>query len=141
MKYRKGRHKLGMLAAILLLSTGLTVCWPGAPSAEASYISDVYNGMKKFSELPSDVNKLKEQYTDTEQQLQNAESSLDSYRQQNEQLAEQNRILSETVSELNAANEARKSTTHKLRIMLYTALGLFVGYFIFIRVVRLKLRR
>lgn len=136
------------LPLALLLAAGVLLSGLTAPRAEASYFSDMYNGIKEFSELPSDINKLKEDYNTTSRQLQEARSDLDSYREQskalttqNEQLAEQNRALSATVSELSAVNKAREATTHKLRIMLYTALGLFAGYFVFIRLVRFKLRR
>ncbi|WP_237690713.1 hypothetical protein [Paenibacillus caui] len=136
------------LLAALILAPALLFAAPDTPIAKAGYFNDMYNGIKDFSELPSDINKLKEDYNSAALQLEQAQSSLEDYRQQseslkqqNEQLAQQNRQLAETVNMLKDANEAREATSHKLRIMLYTALGLFAGYFVFLRVVRFKLRK
>lgn len=112
-----------------------------APTANAGYFNDVYDGIKAFSELPTDMNQLKKEYENQAQKLSNAEATLQTYQSQNEALVKQNKELTETVKALNAAQEAREATTHKLRILLYTAIGLFIGYFIFMRVLRMVLRK
>ncbi|WP_138494980.1 hypothetical protein [Paenibacillus pinistramenti] len=136
------------LFSLILLLSGLWVFNLNAPAAKASYFDDVYNGIKSFSEVPVQINELQESYDKATQQLQDTQSTLETYRQQseelaaqNEQLSEQNRQLAATVQTLEAASEAREATSHKLRVMLYTALGLFAGYFVFKRVVRVMLRK
>ncbi|ANS76886.1 hypothetical protein AWM70_21775 [Paenibacillus yonginensis] len=136
------------LYVLTLLLSGLFFLNANLPSAHANYFNDVYNGIKSFSEVPVELNRLQDNYDQAAQQLQDTQSSLETYRQQsealaaqNEQLSAQNRQLAETVQTLQAINASREATSHKLRIMLYSAIGLFIGYFVFKRVVRVLLRK
>ncbi|WP_234414320.1 hypothetical protein [Paenibacillus sp. CAA11] len=126
------------LMVLPILSLGILL---SAPQAKAGYFNDVYNGIKTFSEIPSDMNQLKQEYQDAAKQLSEAQSTLEAYQNQNEELVKQNQELTETVKTLNAAQEAREASSRRLRIILYTVIGLFVGYFIFMRVLRVLLRR
>lgn len=136
------------LYVLPLLIAGLFILNFNVPSAKANYFDDVYKGIKSFSEVPVELNRLQENYDDASQKLQETQSSLETYRQQsealaaqNEQLSAQNRQLAETVQTLQEINTTRETTSHKLRVMLYTAVGLFIGYFVFKRVVRVLLRK
>ncbi|MNC51164.1 hypothetical protein D3C75_1004450 [compost metagenome] len=73
--------------------------------------------------------------------LEETEGELESFRQQNVELMERNKELAATVSSLSEAQQIREANAKKTRIMLFTGLALFVGYFIMLRIVRLVLRR
>ncbi|WP_410770876.1 hypothetical protein [Fontibacillus sp. BL9] len=122
-----------------LLVCGLVL--PGQPHAYAGYFSDLYQGVKELSELPSEVNELKANYQMTQDKLAEAESTMEAYRQQNEALLEQNRELSASVAALTEAQQAREANARKTRILILTGVLLLAGYFILLRVIRLVLRR
>ncbi|RCX16172.1 hypothetical protein DFP94_11329 [Fontibacillus phaseoli] len=128
-----------LLVCGILLVCGLVL--PGQPRAYAGYFSDLYQGVKELSELPSEVNELKANYQMTQDKLAEAESTMEAYRQQNEALLEQNRELSASVAALTEAQQAREANARKTRILILTGVLLLAGYFILLRVIRLVLRR
>lgn len=94
-----------------------------------------------LSELPNDINEIKENYQVTLDKLEEAQGTLEAYRQQNEELMASNRELAATVSALTEAQEVRDAKARKTRIMLITGAALLAGYFILLRVIRVVLRR
>ncbi|MGG4554921.1 hypothetical protein [Paenibacillus humicus] len=124
-----------VLAAVFF--AGLTC----ASRAEAGYFDDFFKGVKVLSELPNDINEIKENYQVTLDKLEEAQGTLEAYRQQNEELMASNRELAATVSALTEAQEVRDAKARKTRIMLITGAALLAGYFILLRVIRVVLRR
>ncbi|GIP60983.1 hypothetical protein MKX50_04010 [Paenibacillus sp. FSL W8-0186] len=124
-----------VLAAVFF--AGLTY----ASRAEAGYFDDFFKGVKVLSELPNDINEIKENYQVTLDKLEEAQGTLEAYRQQNEELMASNRELAATVSALTEAQEVRDAKARKTRIMLITGAALLAGYFILLRVIRVVLRR
>ncbi|WP_178024182.1 hypothetical protein [uncultured Paenibacillus sp.] len=143
---RQIRSRIIALAAAFLFAGGLFLA--GASQAEAGYFNDLVDGVKELSQLPSEVNALKDDYAATVDKLEQAQGALaetqdalETFRQQNEELMERNRELSATVNALTEAQQTRDANAHKMRILLFTAAGLFAGYFILLRAVRFALRR
>lgn len=131
---------------VLLVFVAAAAAWsslyiPAAPHAQAGFFSDMYNGIKDITELPSEVNELKESYQQTRDKLEEANATLEAYRQQNEALLEQNRELTESVAALTMAEQNRENQSRKLRIMIITGVLLVAGYFVVLRLIRLLLRR
>ncbi|WP_055106560.1 hypothetical protein [Paenibacillus ihumii] len=122
-------------AAVLLI--GLL----GNSRANAGYFDDFLKGVKVLSELPNDVNEIKENYQVTLDKLEEAQGTLEAYREENEKLMASNRELAATVSALTEAQEIRDAKARKTRIMLITGAALLAGYFILLRVIRVVLRR
>lgn len=144
MKQHKSRAYLQLLYSLLFLLM-LTVCLP-APVAKANIFSDIYNGVKNFSELPNEVNELKEGFQQTAEELQQAKDKLanttqeiEAYRIQNESLQEQNRQLTQMVDELKNDRTAREEYYHKIKVTIFTGIGLILGYFILIRFIRFSM--
>ncbi|MNP37824.1 hypothetical protein D3C76_1312930 [compost metagenome] len=54
---------------------------------------------------------------------------------------ERNRELAATVSSLSEAQQIRDAKAQKTRVLLLTGLGLLIGYFMMLRIIRLVLRR
>ncbi|PAD71183.1 MULTISPECIES: hypothetical protein [Paenibacillus] len=100
-----------------------------------------YNGIKQFSELPQEVNELKEGYNHTLQELEQARNDVKQFQEQNAELAEQNRKLTEMVLELQQAEMARKQNAERIKTVVLTAIGLALGYFVLIRALRFGMRR
>lgn len=113
----------------------------GASRANAGYFDDFLKGVKVLSELPNDVNEIKENYQVTLDKLEEAQGTLEAYRQQNEELMASNKELAATVSALTEAQEIREANARKTRIMIITGAALLAGYFILLRVIRFVLRR
>lgn len=113
----------------------------GAPRANAGYFDDFLKGVKVLSELPNDVNEIKENYQVTLDKLEEAQGTLEAYRQQNEELMASNKELAATVSALTEAQEIREANARKTRIMIITGAALIAGYFILLRVIRFVLRK
>lgn len=111
------------------------------PGAYAAYWDDVYQGFEQFSRLPGDVYQLKEGYRQTQEELQKARSSIEAYQEQNAQLLEQNRKLTDTVAELKNLQTQRDQASHRNKVLLITAVILLAGYFIGIRLLRYGMRR
>lgn len=144
MKQPTPRKPWQLLCSLLFL-LALFVSLP-APVAQANIFSDLYNGFKSFSELPEEVNELKEGYQQTAEELQQAKDKLantleemEAYRAQNEALQEQNRQLSMMVDELKNDRTARENYYHKIKVTILTGLGLILGYFILIRIIRFSM--
>lgn len=110
-------------------------------SAKANYFDDFYKGVETFSGLPSEVNRLKESYRETLDDLDRAQADAKQYQEQNAELMAQNKELSETVQALQETNQARAAREHKLKVMLVTVVALAAGYFVFIRIMRYFMRR
>ncbi|MBU5673518.1 hypothetical protein [Paenibacillus brevis] len=131
--------------ALLLFVTAVAACSslyiPAAPHAQGGFFSDMYQGIKDITELPSEVNELKESYRQTQDKLEEANATLEAYRQQNEALLEQNRELTESVAALTMAQQVRENQSRKLRIMILTGVLLIAGYFVVLRLIRVLLRR
>ncbi|TKH44027.1 hypothetical protein C1I60_11795 [Paenibacillus terrae] len=113
----------------------------GVPGAHAAYWDDVYQGFEQFSRLPGDVYQLKESYKQTQEELQKAHSSIEVYQEQNAQLLEQNRKLTDTVTELKNLQVQRDQASHRNKMLILTAVILLAGYFIGIRLLRYGMRR
>ncbi|WP_052087812.1 hypothetical protein [Paenibacillus wynnii] len=142
-----------MLVSVFLL-LGLSSTLP-TPAAEANYFDDLYNGLQQFSELPNEVNQLQESYQQTVEELEKTKGELgetkdqlgqtikdmESYRSENTALMEQNLQLTKAVDQLRDERAARESYLHKIKITIYTGLGLLVGYFLLTRLIRFGMRR
>ncbi|SDF55603.1 hypothetical protein SAMN04488542_112139 [Fontibacillus panacisegetis] len=129
------------LSLLILVLLGGGLLFGSAKPAQAGYWNDLVNGVKELSQLPSEVNELKENYDATLDKLEETQGELESFRQQNEELMERNRELAATVSSLSEAQQIRDANTQRTRLLLLTGLALFIGYFIILRIVRLVLRR
>lgn len=130
--------RMGMISIIILISC---IYIFQSNTAHANYYTDFYDGLQQFSELPSELNTLKNSYEETRNELNEAKASVQAYEQQNAQLIEQNRQLSETVQLLNEAEVARQNRSHQIRNTVIWAIGLAVGYFILTRTIRLLMKR
>ncbi|WP_375104892.1 hypothetical protein ACDZ28_13220 [Paenibacillus sp. RS8] len=144
MKQHKYRKYLQLLCSLLLLLT-VSIALP-APAAKANIFSDIYNGFKSFSELPNEVNELKEGFQQTAEELQQAKDKLantmqemEAYQTQNEALQEQNRQLTQMVDALQNDRTAREEYFHKIKVTIFTGIGLILGYFILIRIIRFSM--
>lgn len=113
----------------------------GANRADAGYWNDLFDGVKELSQLPAEVHELKADYQLTLDKLEEAQGTLETFRQQNEELIERNQELAATVAALTEAQQIRDANARKTRILLFTALALFAGYFVVLRIVRVALRR
>jgi len=147
-------HGLIRLLGTVLLLLALSASSP-LPSAEANYFSDLYNGLQQFSELPGEVNELQESYRQTVEELEKTKDELgatkdqlsqtvedmESYRTQNSALQEQNRQLALVVDELREDRAARESYIRRIKITIFTGVGLIMGYFILVRLIRFGMRR
>jgi cell shape-determining protein MreC len=136
--YRFALYRRIVCAAIALLFIfGVT----RVPEAHAAYWDDVYQGFEQFSRLPGDVYQLKESYRQTQEDLEKARTSIETYQKQNVQLLEQNRKLNDTVTELKNLQTQRDQASHRNKMLIITAVILLAGYFIGIRLLRYGMRR
>ena len=140
-----------MLSAFLLMVISVFLPYP---AAQANYFNDLYNGLQQFSELPEEVNQLQESYQQTVEELETTKNELgetkdqlgqtikdmETYRSQNAALMEQNRQLTQVVDQLRDDRAARESYLHRIKITIYTGLGLLLGYFLLTRLIRLGMR-
>ncbi|HEY2494239.1 MAG TPA: hypothetical protein VGI33_15210 [Paenibacillus sp.] len=112
-----------------------------SPTAHANYFTDFYNGVELFSELPSEVNKLKESYQQTLNELEEARANIKNYQEQQASLMEQNRQLTETITLLKDAESSKQGRTQQIKVVIIWAIALFIGYFILIRTLRFIMQR
>lgn len=138
-------RKLLQLTCSFLFLLGIAVCLP-APAAHANIFSDIYNGFKSFSELPDEVNELKQGFQQTAEELQQAKDKLadtmkqvEAYQTQNAALQEQNRQLTQMVDELRDERAAREEYYNKIKITIFTGIALILGYFLLIRLIRFSM--
>lgn len=136
------RMKQRMVRIVSIIFTAMLVGGIlSASRADAGYFDDFLKGVKVLSELPNDVNEIKENYQITLDKLEEAQGTLEAYRQQNEELMASNKELAATVSALTEAQEIRDANARKTRIMIITGAALLAGYFILLRVIRFVLRK
>lgn len=130
-------------ALLLMMLVGLLIINDpaGASAVKTNYFEDFYNGVQQFSELPSEVNKLQQSYKESLESLEQANAALRSYEEQNAQLLEQNRQLTETVNALQQAEQHRQKRANQFQTIILWAIGLFIGYFICIRAIRYIMKR
>lgn len=117
-------------------------------------IDNFFNGLEMFGNLPSEVNQLQESYKNTVNELNEAKADIQNYRDemesykdqitqlndQNARLDQQNQQLQATVAALNTVQQERERSARTMKIIIFVLIGLFVGYFLLIRVLRLGLR-
>lgn len=133
-KVFRARRLLPLLTAALLL-------FPGGNQAEAGYLDDLYDRFQQFSELPDEIQALKDSYRHTLQELDRARTDAEAYRQQNADLAEQNRRLADMVVQLQEAEAARQRSADRLKVTALVGVGLLAGYFLLTRLLRFGMRR
>lgn len=136
------KHKIALYS--LPIFCVLLVCallLPVQSRAYAGYFNDLYQGVKELSELPDEVNELKISYQMTQDKLTEAETAIEQYRLQNEELIKQNQELAASVAALTESQQAREASAHKTRVLILTGVILLIGYFLLLRLVRLVLRR
>ncbi|MEK3782025.1 hypothetical protein [Paenibacillus sp. FSL R5-0810] len=136
---KSARSKLIRLS-LILLATGIALPL-GGRTASAGYISNLYDNIQQFRELPQEVTELKDSYNQTLQELDRARMNTEKLQQQNAELAEQNRQLTQMVNQLQEAEAARKRGAERLKNLAITAAALAAGYFLLIRALRFGMRR
>lgn len=112
-----------------------------SPTAHANYFSDFYDGVQQFSELPNQVNELKQSYEQTLNELEEARASIKDYQQQQASLMEQNRQLTESITILKDTESSKQSQAHQIKVVVIWAIALLIGYFVLIRTIRFVMRR
>ena len=113
--------------------------------AEAGIWSNIKNGYHTITELPEEVDKLKESYQASMDKLEETQTMAENLRKQNELLmaenSRQSEQLAEALNSLQQAEQQKAGRVRKVRVSLYTAGALLVGYFCATRILRLVLRR
>ncbi|MEW4368486.1 hypothetical protein [Paenibacillus kandeliae] len=128
----------------LLLSASFSVLLLGSSlvaSQQTAQASSWWQGIQSFTELPQEVNELKQNYDQAKNQLDQAQQNIQNYRDENVRLAEQNELLSQTVKQLQQAEAERAASARFWKILLFSAIGLVLLWFVFTRLVRFGLRR
>lgn len=130
---------------------GLIVCsglLTSQTMAYAGWWEDYKNGIETFTNLPQEVNQLKEGYDQAlnkldqaQTQLNQAQSNIEAYREENARLAEQNALLAQTVEQLQQSEASRTQSAHFWKALVLTAIGIVVVFFISTRLIRFGLRR
>jgi len=136
---KPARSKLIRLS-LILLATGIALPL-GGRTASAGYISNLYDNIQQFRELPQEVTELKDSYNQTLQELDRARMNTEKLQQQNAELAEQNRQLTQMVNQLQEAEAARKRGAERLKNLAIAAAALAAGYFLLVRALRFGMRR
>lgn len=126
---------------ILILLTSTTLLYDSGRTAHAGYFTDMYNNIKEFTELPSEINEIKNSYQQTLQELDRARLSTEMYQKQNADLAEQNQQLTKMVEQLQAAEAARERRAERIKTIVITGLALLAGYFVLTRALRYGMSR
>ncbi|PWW05101.1 hypothetical protein DFQ01_10584 [Paenibacillus cellulosilyticus] len=131
---------------ILFILSILTYALPAAP-AEASFISrvqDIYNAPDKISEIEQQYKEANDALTEQLNQAQQATEELarkqEELQAQNGQLMEQNQQLMEQNAALQAeaeqAQQKKQAWQHKMYTGIGIVVGLFIAYFLAIRIWR-----
>lgn len=139
MKHLKRRTVSVFLLMILI--TSHTLLYDSGRTAHAGYFNDVYNNFQQFSELPNEINELKNSYQKALQDLDRARIDSEMYQKQNADLAEQNRQLTHMVEQLQETENARGQKADRIKTVVITAVALLAGYFVLTRVLRFGMRR
>lgn len=133
------RLRITLITLILLTST--TLLFDSGRTAHAGYFTDMYNNIKEFTELPSEINEIKNSYQKALQELDRARLSTEMYQKQNADLAEQNQQLTKMVEQLQTAEAARERRADRIKTIVITGVALLAGYFVLTRVLRYAMRR
>ncbi|WP_046213135.1 hypothetical protein [Paenibacillus wulumuqiensis] len=136
MKFKSRYLQTGLIAVLVL--SGLTAA---QPSVHAGWWEDYKNGVKSFTSLPEEVNELKQGYSNAMNQLDQAQTSIEAYREENARLAEQNQLLAQTIQQLQQSEAERAASARFWKTIVFSAIGLVVLWFVFTRLVRFGLRR
>jgi len=129
----------------LLVLSGL---FSSQTMAHAGWWEDYKNGIETFTNLPQEVNQLKEGYDQAlnkldqaQNQLNQAQSNIEAYREENARLAEQNALLAQTVEQLKQSEANRSQSARFWKGLVFTAIGIVVLFFVSTRLIRFGLRR
>lgn len=109
--------------------------------ANAGWWEDYKNGIETFTNLPQEVNELKEGYDQALNKLDQAQSNIEAYRTENARLAEQNALLAQTVEQLKQSEANRAQSARFWKGLVFTAIGIVVLFFVSTRLIRFGLRR
>ncbi|MFD1991571.1 hypothetical protein ACFSGI_16510 [Paenibacillus nicotianae] len=109
--------------------------------AHAGWWEDYKNGIETFTNLPQEVNELKEGYDQALNKLDQAQSNIEAYRTENARLAEQNALLAQTVEQLKQSEANRAQSARFWKGLVFTAIGIVVLFFVSTRLIRFGLRR
>lgn len=109
--------------------------------AHAGWWEDYKNGIETFTNLPQEVNELKEGYDQALNKLDQAQSNIEAYRTENARLAEQNALLAQTVEQLKQSEANRAQSARFWKGLVFTAIGIIVLFFVSTRLIRFGLRR
>lgn len=134
-------HRLRLLLIPLVL---VLLCY--APQkAYAGLWNSLKNGYHTITELPDEVNELKENYQSTMDKLDETRMIAEDLQKQNTQLFAENerqrQQLAEAMDSLHRAEEQKARRLKRIQVTVVTAAGLLLGYFFFVRIVRFILRR
>lgn len=125
------------LVGLIFLSGLLT----SQTMAHAGWWEDYKNGIETFTNLPQEVNELKEGYDQALNKLDQAQSNIEAYRTENARLAEQNALLAQTVEQLKQSEANRAQSARFWKGLVFTAIGIVVLFFVSTRLIRFGLRR
>lgn len=124
----------------ILFIVGLIVSAWSAKPAEASFISrvqDIYNAPDKINEIEEQYKEANEQLS---QQLEEAKKAAEALALQQEELQKQNQQLVEQNAALQAEAEQAQKKKDAFQRKVYTGIGvvagLFIAYFLAIRIWR-----
>lgn len=109
--------------------------------AHAGWWEDYKNGIETFTNLPQEVNELKQGYDQALNKLDQAQSNIEAYRTENARLAEQNALLAQTVEQLKQSEANRAQSARFWKGLVFTAIGIVVLFFVSTRLIRFGLRR
>ncbi|MFC7677992.1 hypothetical protein [Paenibacillus sp. GCM10028914] len=133
------RTKTTFLTLFLLTSTILF--HENERTAHAGFFNDIYDNFQQFTELPDEIDELKNSYQKALEDLERARIDTEMYQKQNAELAEQNRQLTSMLEQMKVdeAEKARKS--ERIKTVIVTAIALLAGYFLLTRILRFGMRR
>ena len=136
---------LKLLIRLLVCPLLVVLMFSFPDRAEAGLWSNIKKGYHTVTELPEEVDKLKESYQASMDKLEETQTMAENLRKQNELLmaenSRQSEQLAEALNSLQQAEQQKASRVRKIRVSLYTAGALLVGYFCATRILRLVLRR